>query len=39
MIRINLLGTPKPKSRRAAASAPSIEIGSVGSSVSVCPAD
>lgn len=31
MIRINLLGTPKPKSRRAAASAPSIEIGSVGS--------
>ena len=33
MIRINLLGTPKPKSRRggAAVSAPSIEIGSVGS--------
>ena len=33
MIRINLLGNPKPKSRRggAAVSAPSIEIGSVGS--------
>ncbi len=32
MIRINLLGNPKPKSRRGAAvSAPSIEIGSVGS--------
>jgi len=31
MIRINLLGTPKPKSRRAAVSSPSIEIGSVGS--------
>ncbi len=32
MIRINLLGNPKPKSRRggAAVSAPSIEIGSVG---------
>lgn len=32
MIRINLLGTSKPKSRRgSAASAPSMEIGSVGS--------
>jgi Tfp pilus assembly protein PilN len=31
MIRINLLGTPKPKGRRAAVAAPSIEIGSVGS--------
>jgi type IV pilus assembly protein PilN len=32
MIRINLLGTPKPKNRRAAApSAPAIEIGDVGS--------
>ena len=33
MIRINLLGNPKPKSRRGgtAVSAPSIEIGSVGS--------
>ena len=32
MIRINLLGTPKPKSRRAAApSMPAIEIGDVGS--------
>ena len=31
MIRINLLGTSKPKSRRSAVSAPSIEIGSVGS--------
>jgi Tfp pilus assembly protein PilN len=33
MIRINLLGTPKPKSKRgsAAVSAPSIEIGDVGS--------
>ena len=32
MIRINLLGNPKPKNRRggAAVSAPSIEIGSVG---------
>ncbi len=30
MIRINLLGNPKPKSRRAAVSAPSMEIGSVG---------
>ena len=31
MIRINLLGNPKPKSRRGTAvSAPSIEIGSVG---------
>lgn len=32
MIRINLLGNPKPKSRRggAAISAPSLEIGSVG---------
>ncbi len=32
MIRINLLGNPKPKSRRggAAVSAPAIEIGSVG---------
>jgi len=32
MIRINLLGTPKPKNRRSAApSAPAIEIGDVGS--------
>ena len=32
MIRINLLGTPKPKSRRPGApAAPAIEIGSVGS--------
>jgi type IV pilus assembly protein PilN len=32
MIRINLLGTPKPKSRRSGApAAPAIEIGSVGS--------
>jgi type IV pilus assembly protein PilN len=32
MIRINLLGTPKPKSRRPGApTAPAIEIGSVGS--------
>lgn len=32
MIRINLLGSPKPKNRRAgAAPAPSIEIGDVGS--------
>src|SRR5947208_5110139 len=32
MIRINLLGTPKPKNRRSASpSAPSIEIGDVGS--------
>ena len=30
MIRINLLGTPKPKSRRAAIAAPTMEIGSVG---------
>jgi type IV pilus assembly protein PilN len=30
MIRINLLGTPKPKNRRAAVTAPTIEIGSVG---------
>src|SRR5690242_7801305 len=32
MIRINLLGNPKPKSRRggAAVSAPSVEIGNVG---------
>jgi Tfp pilus assembly protein PilN len=32
MIRINLLGTPKPKNRRSASpSAPAIEIGDVGS--------
>jgi Tfp pilus assembly protein PilN len=33
MIRINLLGTPRPKNKRgsAAAAAPSIEIGDVGS--------
>ncbi len=31
MIRINLLGTPKGKSRRAAAATPTMEIGSVGS--------
>ena len=32
MIRINLLGTPKPKSRRSAApSAPVIELGDVSS--------
>jgi type IV pilus assembly protein PilN len=32
MIRINLLGTPKPKNRRSSApSAPAIEIGDVGS--------
>ena len=33
MIRINLLGAPKPKSKRgsSAASAPSLEIGNVGS--------
>jgi Tfp pilus assembly protein PilN len=30
MIRINLLGTPKPKNRRAAIAAPTMEIGSVG---------
>jgi len=30
MIRINLLGTTKPKSRRAALAAPTMEIGSVG---------
>jgi len=30
MIRINLLGTNKPKSRRAAMAAPTMEIGSVG---------
>jgi Tfp pilus assembly protein PilN len=33
MIRINLLGTPKPKGRRAAIAAPSIEIGGSGSPV------
>ena len=31
MIRINLLGTTKPKTRRAAMAAPTMEIGSVGS--------
>ena len=33
MIRINLLGTPKPRNKRAtsAATAPAIEIGDVGS--------
>ncbi|SRR5258708_2813164 len=31
MIRINLLGTAKPKNRRAAMAAPTMEIGSVGS--------
>jgi len=30
MIRINLLGTTKPKTRRAALAAPTMEIGSVG---------
>src|SRR5947209_15176581 len=30
MIRINLLGTSKPKNRRGAVAAPSMEIGSVG---------
>jgi Tfp pilus assembly protein PilN len=31
MIRINLLGTTKPKTRRGAMAAPTMEIGSVGS--------
>jgi Tfp pilus assembly protein PilN len=31
MIRINLLGTTKPKTRRGAIAAPTMEIGSVGS--------
>ena len=31
MIRINLLGAPKPKNRRAALAAPTMEIGSVSS--------
>jgi Tfp pilus assembly protein PilN len=33
MIRINLLGTPKPKSRRSAVAAPTMEIGGSGSPV------